>query len=267
MKSHKINNFHNDIEVFPWNKNFETGIPLIDEQHKQLVSLLNKLATSLVRGNSIEINGVFDNLTKYAEFHFESEEEIWAEYFGSDSWLSSHQISHSSFLPKVMALKEQEIRKPQTEIIESIMLFLIRWLAFHIMDNDKRMALLVHNINKGLSFEEAKAAADKKMNGSIRALIETVMTMYDSLSSRTLALMRESHERQKIENALNKTNRELRKANLRLESLAITDQLTGLFNRRHFNHVFARELNRARREKTYFALLILDIDFFKKIKF
>ncbi len=255
----------NQLEVFPWNKNFETGIEIIDEQHQKLISLLNELAGALVRGNQLEINYFFDELAKYAEFHFETEEVIWVECFGDDSWLSSHQLTHSSFLPKVVEIKEQETNKPQNEIIESIILFLIRWLAFHILDNDKRMAFVVQNVKKGLSFKEAKIVSDKKMSGSIRVLIETVMSMYDSLSSRTLVLMRENYERQKIEEELHKTNKQLRKVNLKLEALAMTDQLTGLYNRRHFNNIFTRELKRAGRHNICLALIILDIDFFKKI--
>jgi PleD family two-component response regulator len=55
----------------------------------------------------------------------------------------------------------------------------------------------------------------------------------------------------------------LQHANIRLEALASTDQLTGLFNRQHFNHVFKRELTRANREKTYLSRIILEIDFLK----
>ena len=260
-----MNNHLDHFEVFPWNKNFETGIATIDEQHKVLVSLLNELAGTLARDDQLEINRVFDELAEYANFHFETEEAIWVEYFGDDSWLSSHQLTHSSFLPKVVELKEQDTNKPLIEIIESIVKFLIRWLAFHIIDNDKRLALVVHNMEKGLSFEEAKVASDKKMSGSIRVLIETVMTMYDGLSSRTLDLMRERHERKKIEEELHEANTQLREANIKLEELAITDQLTGLFNRRHFNNIFKQELKRANRENTYLSLIIMDIDFFKKL--
>jgi len=48
-----------------------------------------------------------------------------------------------------------------------------------------------------------------------------------------------------------------------LELLAITDELTGLFNRREFNATYPRELNRARRDGKYLALLMIDVDFFK----
>jgi diguanylate cyclase (GGDEF)-like protein/hemerythrin-like metal-binding protein len=260
-----MNNHLDHFEVFPWNKNFETGIATIDEQHKVLVSLLNELAGTLARDDQLEINRVFDELAEYANFHFETEEAIWVEYFGDDSWLSSHQLTHSSFLPKVVELKEQDTNKPLIEIIEGIVKFLIRWLAFHIIDSDKRLAFVVHNMEKGLSFEEAKIASDKKMSGSIRVLIETVMAMYDGLSSRTLDLMRERHERKKVEEELHEANIQLREANIKLEELAITDQLTGLFNRRHFNNIFKQELKRANRENTYLSLIIMDIDFFKKL--
>ena len=260
-----MNYFLDKFEVFPWNENLDTGIAIIDEQHKKLVSLLNRLAAALARDNSIETNDIFTELTHYAEFHFETEEAIWLEHFGDDSWLSSHQLSHSSFLPKVIELKNRENNKSQNEIIESIILFLIRWLAFHILDSDKRMALLIQYINNGLTFDEAKIASDKKMSGSIRVVIETVMHMYDSLSSRTLELMRESHKREQIEKELHKANKQLRKANLRLELLAVTDQLTDLFNRRQFNTIFARELKRAKRDKIPLALIVMDIDHFKKI--
>lgn len=49
----------------------------------------------------------------------------------------------------------------------------------------------------------------------------------------------------------------------RAEELSITDELTALFNRRHFNLLFSQEMARAEREKKVFALMIIDVDFFK----
>ena len=50
-----------------------------------------------------------------------------------------------------------------------------------------------------------------------------------------------------------------------LEVLATRDSLTGINNRRHFDHLAGLELDHARRMGRSFALLALDIDHFKRI--
>lgn len=49
-----------------------------------------------------------------------------------------------------------------------------------------------------------------------------------------------------------------------ISELLITDYLTKVYNRRHFNDVFSLELKRARRNKKNLVLMILDIDYFKQ---
>lgn len=68
---------------------------------------------------------------------------------------------------------------------------------------------------------------------------------------------------QKIE--MNKVNQELIAANAKLTKLAFTDQLTGAFNRRHFEEVAAVEFARAKRYQQPVSLLIIDIDHFKTV--
>jgi diguanylate cyclase (GGDEF)-like protein len=58
---------------------------------------------------------------------------------------------------------------------------------------------------------------------------------------------------------------ELRNANRKLESLIVTDPLTGLYNRRHFDDVIERTFNRAKEaEGNTLAFSIFDIDHFKR---
>ncbi len=56
---------------------------------------------------------------------------------------------------------------------------------------------------------------------------------------------------------------ELEKANARFESLSLTDELTQVNNRRSFNEIIKREINRAKRDEKYIAFMMIDIDFFK----
>lgn len=48
-----------------------------------------------------------------------------------------------------------------------------------------------------------------------------------------------------------------------IEELSITDELTKLYNRRRFNEVFEKEINRAKRKNESIAFLMLDVDHFK----
>lgn len=189
------------FEIFPWCKNFETGIQGIDEQHKKLVEILNRLAGHLANmSNEIILNNIFDELAAYADYHFSSEEKIWCEYFADDSWYSEHKDTHGTFIGDVLKLKNSD--KTLDETILDIVSFLSQWLAYHILDTDKRMAKGVLAMQEGLSLEDAKARADAEMQGSMRVLINTVLTMYDSLSTRTLDLMREKTLRKRAEEEL-----------------------------------------------------------------
>ncbi|MGD9969113.1 MAG: diguanylate cyclase [Sulfuricurvum sp.] len=49
-----------------------------------------------------------------------------------------------------------------------------------------------------------------------------------------------------------------------VEELAVTDSMTGLYNRRYYNETIRDELNRAKRHKQTLALLMLDVDHFKQ---
>jgi polar amino acid transport system substrate-binding protein len=60
-------------------------------------------------------------------------------------------------------------------------------------------------------------------------------------------------------------NRRLRGLNEQFERLAVTDQLTGLYNRRLFDRLGERELARADREDKPLSLILVDIDHFKRI--
>ena len=58
--------------------------------------------------------------------------------------------------------------------------------------------------------------------------------------------------------------KKLKSANKKLENASYTDSLTNLYNRRYFNHIYERELKRAKRDKTYITFMMLDIDYFKQ---
>ncbi|MDO9140682.1 MAG: EAL domain-containing protein [Methylobacter sp.] len=190
------------VEVFPWNKNFETGVPLIDIQHQRLVELLNVLAGHLAYQSDVPtLNKVFNDLAEYAIYHFQEEEAIWHTYFPEDMWEAKHKDDHRRFLATVNKIMGGKTSRPLDQVIEEILAFLTQWLAFHILDTDMRMAKVVLAVQTGTPLNQAKEQADQEMSGAMRVLIETMLSMFDTLSSRTMQLAKEVIDRQKAEQA------------------------------------------------------------------
>ena len=79
-----------------------------------------------------------------------------------------------------------------------------------------------------------------------------------------LQLRKEIKERNAREKELEETAKKLKEANKKLEKLASKDGLTGLTNRRLFDKLVREEWQRARRNKDYLGLIMLDIDYFKE---
>ncbi len=207
------------VEIFPWNRNFESGIEIIDSQHKQLVKLLNVLVGHLAfQSEAPEITKVFDELKAYTVYHFSTEEKIWHEHFRDDAWEELHKKGHEDFIAKVQEIKGNELHKNHDLVIEEIVSFLTHWLAMHIIESDKRMAKVVLALPSGISLEEGKILANKEMEGATRVLIDTVMNMYDTLANRTIQMTREIGRRIQAEKDLQASQKEL--VRLRDEAVA-----------------------------------------------
>lgn len=74
----------------------------------------------------------------------------------------------------------------------------------------------------------------------------------------------ERHETaRRLEEQIEERTRSLELANQKLAELSVTDGLTGVPNRRHFDTVMAAEWARANRNGASLALLMLDVDWFK----
>lgn len=102
------------------------------------------------------------------------------------------------------------------------------------------------------------------------SLQETIILRFDSqetadkLERVRQELNIELTNRKKTESKLNRVMSELERAVHHLEELAAIDELTGIPNRRSFDAALAREWGRARRDQTSIALLMIDVDHFKK---
>jgi diguanylate cyclase (GGDEF)-like protein len=103
----------------------------------------------------------------------------------------------------------------------------------------------------GASFLAVPLKAQKRVSGAL-----LLTRQGESFTARELRLLRIYCNQAAVvlENAI---------VHERVENLAATDGLTGLFNRRYFDSAFARELARCDRSSSSLGLLLADIDHFK----
>ncbi|MGZ5052874.1 MAG: bacteriohemerythrin [Methylobacter sp.] len=190
------------IDVFPWNENFNTGLPDIDEQHQKLVRLLNQLASHMAfQADLPALDTVFNELTDYTVYHFRSEETIWHRYFNEDQLSIQHKQEHDNFIATVHKLKAKQ-RDSMDGMIEKVLSFLVGWLVSHILENDKYMATVVRGMQSGLSQQQAVIRAKNQLNGSMRMLIDIILSTYGNLAANTIQLMKEAAERKQAEQQL-----------------------------------------------------------------
>lgn len=187
-----------NLEIFPWNSNFETGITEIDEQHKNMVKLLNKLAYYSMESSLCDLEKIFNKLIKYAEYHFKFEENFLEQYIDSKDIIEIHIKGHSTFLPKILEIKEKYKDKKLNDAVDEILLFLIKWLAFHIIDEDKRLFFFI----------------DSKNNNKDTNFIKTNSLKYDKLALETIHFILKRTVKMNAIKDLKKINSELKELSL-----------------------------------------------------
>lgn len=118
------------------------------------------------------------------------------------------------------------------------------------------------NEEVGQSYISAEDWVDQVLNQkqSIAKIIHGGVTYYFALHAKKIFDVNNNLEYMVTFNDITETILLQRK----FEIQSVTDPLTELFNRRHFNNLFHDEINRAFRQKHTVTLLILDIDHFKR---
>jgi len=120
-----------------WDEKLITGIRLIDEQHKNLVKMINDLhdAMSIGKGKQT-VAKVIQELVDYTVSHFSTEEKFMIKY--SYPWTLPHKSEHKNFVEKVSDF-QKGYNEGKLSLTIEIMSFLKDWLVNHIQSTDKKL--------------------------------------------------------------------------------------------------------------------------------
>lgn len=133
---------------FAWSDAMGVGITEIDEQHKTLVDILNRLFLAVVQRESDEITiEILDTLVDYTKTHFGLEEKLLQDAGYDPAEFAAHQREHSAFIEKISTAANKHLVEGKSVSFE-IINFLKHWLQEHILITDKKYAVAL----KGAGF-------------------------------------------------------------------------------------------------------------------
>ncbi len=119
-----------------WTKDLSVGIEEIDEQHKVLVGLVNRLYQGIIHQADVAlVQQVFNELVQYTVIHFSVEESLMRifDYPAYDD----HKHCHQELTKQVFDL-QNKFKSGKTTISMELLTFLRKWLTNHILVEDKK---------------------------------------------------------------------------------------------------------------------------------
>ncbi len=115
-----------------WTHDLNTGIDVIDGQHRQIVAFINRLHDAKLTGNREVIGEVIDGMVDYTLSHFAFEETLMED--AGYEFVRPHKKVHELFVRRVGEMQARF--KGGEDIIDELHGLLARWLFNHIRNDD-----------------------------------------------------------------------------------------------------------------------------------
>lgn len=115
-----------------WLPEYNTGIEVIDDQHKRILDYINDLQNVDVISDRVKIKEVLDNIIDYTQSHFTFEESLQEE--ASYKYRVPHKRVHDLFIKRIEGYRQdfQDGKSIENELSE----VLAKWLINHIQHDD-----------------------------------------------------------------------------------------------------------------------------------
>ena len=121
------------MEIIQWSPTLETGIDVIDQQHKRIVDYINALRIAQVKGDRGAVAKTIDDVIDYTQSHFGFEEALMED--AGYPLLNAHKRVHALFIRRVAVLHQRF--KSGEDIAQDLHNVLARWLITHIQTEDR----------------------------------------------------------------------------------------------------------------------------------
>ena len=123
-----------------WTEDLTTNIPVIDTQHKNIITRINEFLRAVSQGRGQkEIEKAVKILEELSKSHFETEEKFMIQYKYTD--YKMHRAHHKNFIKVIESLIiEFELISPSSDLVKKIKIVLLSYFQNHITKFDKPLA-------------------------------------------------------------------------------------------------------------------------------
>lgn len=125
-----------------WDKSLETGHPLIDRQHRELIALVDGLTSAQVQSHE-EVLRVLDHVVDFTLFHFVAEEALMARVEYPPEPTQEMIDQHREF-EAYARLRVLEFRRGEGTSVRPLQSFLDEWLKVHEFGLDRQLVDWIH---------------------------------------------------------------------------------------------------------------------------
>jgi hemerythrin len=116
-----------------WKPFYSVGHPALDDEHKQLLGIIDDLFDAIQTGHGQDrIEEVLNRLEEYTTSHCGHEECVMRECGYPD--LESHMVMHDEMQRRVLTLRNSASVISESELLE----FVKNWWVSHILNQDKQ---------------------------------------------------------------------------------------------------------------------------------
>ena len=120
---------------FEWKDEYSVNVKILDEQHKQLFKTVDSLYQSILEKKEKEkLSEIFEQLNKYAQYHFSTEEKYFKEFNYEEA--DAHIALHEKFKKNISEM-EAKINDENFNTFD-LLDFLEDWWVSHILNADKK---------------------------------------------------------------------------------------------------------------------------------
>ncbi len=125
------------MKLLNWDDKYSVDVEEMDNQHKDIVRIINELYVSVIKGKSKEtMDTIFTDLTEYAENHFKAEEDYFEKFNYEES--TSHKQEHVNFANELEEFKKRIEQGEKVFDSDMILRFLLCWFINHVLLVDKK---------------------------------------------------------------------------------------------------------------------------------